>query len=123
MIRAMTDPFTADDLLGLQTPEVRALTQRLRDLMRETAPEAEETPQKGWKTLSYRTGRGIFAFIAPHKAHVDLGFYEGADLPDPEGVLEGTGKKLRHVKIRSDVDIRPDAFAALIRAAWELHQG
>ena len=40
-----------------------------------------------------------YAYIGIHKSHVNLGFYHGAGLRDPEGLLEGTGKGLRHVKV------------------------
>jgi hypothetical protein len=46
-----------------------------------------------------------YAYIGVQKSHVNLGFYYGAILPDPDGLLEGRGKKLRHLKIRS-LDLR-----------------
>ena len=45
-----------------------------------------------------------YAYIAPQSKHVNLGFYHGATLDDPAGLLEGTGKRLRHVKLRSVTD-------------------
>ena len=45
-----------------------------------------------------------FCYIAAQRAYVNLGFYYGAVLPDPEGLLEGTGKKLRHIKVK-DVEV------------------
>jgi len=48
---------------------------------------------------------------------VNLGFYYGADLPDPEGLLQGTGKLLRHVKIREPKAIRSRALRRLLEAA------
>jgi hypothetical protein len=60
-----------------------------------------------------------YAYLMPFAAWVNLGFYKGTDLPDPEGLLEGTGSKLRHVKIRSlDAAERP-AIRALLAAALE----
>lgn len=48
-----------------------------------------------------------FCYIGAHRDHVNLGFYYGAELSDPKGLLEGTGKRLRHVKVReiSQVDL------------------
>ena len=53
----------------------------------------------------------LFAII-PHKAHVNLQLADGVDLPDPDGRIEGTGKRIRHVKVRS-VD---EAGAPWVRA-------
>jgi hypothetical protein len=53
----------------------------------------------------------------PHKNWVNLGFYKGADLPDPSGLLEGTGKKLRHVKVRSLEDAEKPEIRRLIEEA------
>ena len=58
-----------------------------------------------------------FCYVSPQKAHVNLGFFYGADLPDPSGLLEGTGKLLRHVKLRSPADVRNPALLTLLRKA------
>lgn len=58
-----------------------------------------------------------FAYVDAFAAHVNLGFYEGASLPDPAGLLEGGGKRMRHVKIRWGQPIDEAALAALIVAA------
>jgi hypothetical protein len=51
-------------------------------------------------------------------AHVNVGFFLGAQLADPAGLLEGTGKSMRHVKLRPGDDIDREALAALIQAAY-----
>lgn len=67
-------------------------------------------------------GDAAFAYVNAFKAHVNVGFFRGAELYDPEGLLEGTGKLMRHVKLRpgddptGDVDAR--ALARLIRTAY-----
>lgn len=58
-----------------------------------------------------------YAYIAVFKAHCNLGFYHGAGLPDPKGLLEGTGKNLRHVKLRDLASCRSPAIKALLKAA------
>ena len=60
-----------------------------------------------------------YAYIMPFAAWVNLGFYKGTDLPDPEGLLEGTGNKLRHVKIRSLDAVERPSIRALLAAALE----
>jgi hypothetical protein len=49
-----------------------------------------------------------------------MGFHHGVDLPDPQGLLQGTGKSMRHVKIRRMDDVDLDALTALLRQALEL---
>ena len=60
-----------------------------------------------------------YAYILPYKRWVNLGFYQGAELADPEGLLEGTGAKMRHVKVRSVDEARRAAVRALVREALE----
>ena len=73
-------------------------------------------------TRTVKWGQGCFADDGRHKVyihaaddHVQLGFYAGSTLDDPEGVLEGSGKYVRHVKVRSGKDVDPDVLAGLIR--------
>ena len=116
-----TDPGVAE-VLEMCSPQTRQLAEELRTLVREAAPEAEERGQKGWSTISY-LHNGIFCYIGPQKSWVNLGFYRGVELSDPKGVLEGTGKGLRHVKVRKPEDMRVDAFKALVREAFKLGGG
>lgn len=59
-----------------------------------------------------------FAYVNVFKVHVNVGFFQGADLPDPLELLEGTGKRMRHVKLRPSVDQQDEALRALIAAAY-----
>ncbi|MFN3918642.1 MAG: DUF1801 domain-containing protein, partial [Flavobacteriales bacterium] len=58
-------------------------------------------------------------YIAPHKNWVNLGFFSGTDLYDPENLLEGTGKKMRHIKIKSIEQSKNPALRNLITLAWQ----
>ena len=58
-----------------------------------------------------------FAYVNTFTHHVNVGFFRGADLPDPAGLLQGTGKSMRHVKIRPGVAVDAKALKALIVAA------
>jgi hypothetical protein len=58
-----------------------------------------------------------FCYLAPQRDRVNLGFFHGSDLPDPDGLLEGTGKKLRHVKVRSVEQAEFPATGELIRTS------
>jgi hypothetical protein len=59
-----------------------------------------------------------FAYVNVFKAHVNVGFFHGAALKDPAGILEGNGKYMRHVKLKPDTAIDSSALDALITAAY-----
>ncbi|NRF67482.1 DUF1801 domain-containing protein [Aquincola sp. S2] len=59
-----------------------------------------------------------FGYVNAFSAHVNVGFFQGATLPDPAGLLQGTGKFMRHVKIRPGLAIDTSALEALIQAAY-----
>lgn len=61
--------------------------------------------------------------IAPHSEHVNLQFFRGTELDDPEGTLEGTGKKARHVKLREPTEVQSAGIGDLIRQAADLARG
>ncbi|HVY65469.1 MAG TPA: DUF1801 domain-containing protein [Gammaproteobacteria bacterium] len=63
-------------------------------------------------------GDAAFAYVNVFSAHVNVGFFHGADLDDPKGLLVGTGKRMRHVKLHPGVPVDEAALAALIRAAY-----
>ena len=59
-----------------------------------------------------------FGYVNAFRAHVNVGFFFGAELEDPAGLLEGTGKRMRHVKVRPDDDFDVAALSALIDGAY-----
>ena len=63
-------------------------------------------------------GAAAFAYVAAYKAHAAVGFFHGADLPDPARLLEGSGKRMRHVKLIPGKPVNDAALAALIAAAY-----
>jgi len=89
--------------------------------MPEVMPDITEVPWGQQKIAGYGVGpkkmSEHFCYIAPFKKHVNLGFMYGADLPDPEGLLEGVGKPMRHIKIRSLDDLKKPAVKKLVEAA------
>lgn len=106
------------ELLSCRTLEVQALAQIMRQVVREAVPNAIEVIHHG--ALCYGTNvqrAALKVYLSFHTSHVNLGFYFGASLPDKEGLLEGEGKRMRHVKIRSQRDIRKAAFQRLVRTA------
>ncbi len=64
-------------------------------------------------------GDAAFGYVNVFTAHVNVGFYQGAALPDPAGLLQGAGKFMRHVKLRPGVDVDAGALRRLIEAAYQ----
>ncbi len=112
---------TIDDVLGSVDESLTQIVHRLRQLIIDVDPDTTEQPRPGDRALSYGVGpRKMldgYAYIMPQKSYVNLGFYRGAHLPDPMRLLEGTGKDLRHVKVRSLADVDREGMRDLIAAA------
>ena len=122
---AFGEELAVDDfekLLVNNKPEAQALALELRALLRRLVPKAQEKIYRGWGVADYglgAAGRG-FMSIGPQKGYVNLYFMNGTGLPDPDGLLEGTGKNMRHVKIRGPEDLKNRSLHALVRQAARL---
>lgn len=112
---------TFEDVLAASTPEISALAHHVRALIVDVMPEVVEVPWPTQRTAGYGVGpkkmSEQFCYIAPQKNRVNLGFYYGAELPDPEGLLEGSGKLLRHVKLTNQADLERPALRRLLEVA------
>jgi hypothetical protein len=108
-----------DSLTGPLDPEQRRLLHTLREVVLTAAPCADERLIGGWKVLAYGTGR-LVCYVKPRRSEAHVGFYQGASLPDPEGLLRGSGKRMRHLVITPDQPVPERAITALVRAAWEI---
>jgi hypothetical protein len=95
---------TFEEIIANSDDAVTAIAVALRRLIDELDPDSVEVPSPGDRASSYGVGSKkmseAYAYIVPLKGYVNLGFYYGTSLADPHNLLEGTGKKLRHVKIR-----------------------
>jgi len=109
---AGTDAFFAD-----LDPESRTTALALRDLVRRAAPNLRETLKMG---VPHWVGNGWVCYIAIYTRHVNLGFYHGAEIRDTAGLLEGTGKGMRHVKVAKGAAIPRRALATLVQKAAAL---
>ena len=118
----MTDePLEAqiDRLLAPHTPVVAATARALRSAVLDAAPASVEEVDFGNKLIAYGSSmmmRDLTFAIIPHSAHVNLQLADGAELPNPEGLIEGTGKRIRHVKVRSVEAARSPAVRSVIEA-------
>ena len=93
-----------------------AMVRPIVDALRGLGPDVREVMHDGMPTFC--VGAAAFAYVAIFRAHANVGFFQAVDLPDPAGLLEGTGKRMRHVKLRPKTP--PDAVAlqALLAAAY-----
>jgi hypothetical protein len=109
------------DWLAKLTPDVRAITKQLRAVARKNMPKAKEYIYHdaiGYSVDHSPANR--ICYIAPQrKGYVNFGFFFGGTLHDPEKLLIGEGKRLRHVKIWSVAEAKNPALAKLIAATWK----
>ena len=113
------DALAFDRHLDATAPAVADIARTLRLTVLEGFPDAVETFDQADGLLAIGTGRSMRAFsfaIIPHNAHVNLQLADGVDLPNPDGRIEGTGKRVRHVKVRSVEDARAPWVRAAIAA-------
>lgn len=96
--------------------ELGAIARRWFEALRECGDDVEETLHDGQPTAC--VNGTAFAYVDAFTSHVNVGFFQGAELPDPHGLLEGTGKFMRHVKLKLGSDVDTAALAALIDAAY-----
>ena len=99
---------------------MRDLTLQACALIREVMQGAIEVVRPGRNAITFASGDKMaewIYYVSPFKSHANLGFLRGTQLPDPEGLMEGTGALLRHVKIRSAADLQKPALRELIAAA------
>src|SRR5262245_25871098 len=112
---------TFDEVCAEASDSVKMLAYHVRALLAEIMPNITEVPWAQQKTAGYGVGAKKnsehFCYIAPQKNHVNLGFMYGADLPDPENLLEGSGRLLRHIKIKNLADLERPAVRTLIQDA------
>jgi len=107
-------PQGVDEFVAGVDPPPRGIVAAIRSTIREEAPELREQIVMGIPTYSLQ---GFVCYIAPYTRHVNLGFHRGAHFPSPPSILEGTGKGLRHVKVRSPEEARSLALRSLVRTA------
>ena len=88
----------------------------MRNLIFETSDNFTEEIK--WGKPSYGINQNI-CYLQASKNHVNLGFYSGASLADKDNLLEGTGKQMRHIRIKKVDEIQPEKIKALIQVAIE----
>ena len=112
---------TFDDLVAGLNPKIEQISRSLRTLILGLHPDVVEVVRLGDNAASYGLGpkkmSEAYAYIMPKAGYVNLGFYNGAALVDSAGLIQGTGKRLRHVKVYSSKEVGQPALRRLIEAA------
>jgi hypothetical protein len=109
-----------DDYINSFAPELQAIIRDLREIAKKSMPDAHEMIYHG--AIGYAFGISPFdrfCYIAPQKNYVNLGFFFGTHLDDPQHLLVGEGKRMRHIKIRSREDAGNSALEQLLKEAWK----
>jgi len=93
-----------------------AIAQRWFEIMRHCGDDVRELLHDGHPTAC--VADAAFAYVNAFKAHVNVGFFRGAEIADPEHLLEGTGRFMRHVKLGPERDVDAAALMKLIATAY-----
>ena len=96
--------------------ELGVIARQWFEFMRDCGDDVRELLHDGHPTAC--VADAAFGYVNAFKAHVNVGFFRGAEIADPERLLEGTGKFMRHVKLRPDRDINATALMKLIKSAY-----
>ena len=105
-----------DAWLTKQDDELHAIARKWFTQMRTCGSDVRELMHDGCPVACVEDA--AFAYVNVFKGHVNVGFFCGADLPDPAGLLEGTGKYMRHVKLRPGQPVDGRALNGLIYSAY-----
>ena len=110
---------TVDEYISSLNDKQADIVSSVRQIVREAAPNADEAIK--WAQPVY-SSNGPFAYIKAFKNSVNFGFWRGVELKDPKGLLQGSGDKMRHVKLTTTDDIDAEAFSDFILQAMQLNQ-
>ena len=114
-----TSEFAVDDYVVSQNPKLKPVTDAIRALVQKVVPRSRETINP-WGVPVFEWN-GALCYLRVGKNHVTFGFPRGASLRDSAKLLEGTGKNLRHVKLREVADVHDANLRQLILQASVLN--
>ena len=117
-------PAALREMLEAYDPAIARLFYAARKVVLDAAPEANELIYDAYNAVAVAYSfseqlKGGFCHVAAYAKHVNLGFNQGASLPDPKGLLAGSGARIRHVRIARASDAAQPGVLALVRAAVE----
>jgi hypothetical protein len=96
--------------------ELGSIARQWFEVMRACGDDVRELLHDGHPTAC--VDDAAFGYVNAFKDHVNVGFFRGAEIDDPENLLEGTGKLMRHVKLRPQRDVNTVALTNLIKTAY-----
>ena len=96
--------------------DLGSIAKRWFEVIRDCGDDVRELLHDGHPTAC--VGDAAFAYVNAFKAHVNVGFFRGAEIVDPERLLEGTGKFMRHVKLGPERDVDARALRKLVETAY-----
>jgi len=105
-----------DAWMNEHSDELGAIAKYWFDAMRDCGDDVRELLHDGHPTAC--VADAAFAYVNTFTAHANVGFFRGAELPDPNGLLDGTGKFMRHVKLRPEAELDATALLRLIQTAY-----
>lgn len=118
---AVDDPAVFEQLMGTLPPATAAIVRAADDLIRELDPGVVQVVWPQRHTIGYGVGpkkrSEHYAYLDIYDEHVNFGFNHGAALPDPRGLLEGSGARFRKPRMTSAADLAHDGVAQLLTAA------
>ena len=110
-----------DQYIANLPEDIQEITDSLRKIILNVSPELEEEYKWSMPNYSYK---GLACYLQASKKHVNLGFQKGNELEEKDihNLLQGTGKTMRHIRIKKMEEIKPEVFTSLIQAAMELNK-
>jgi hypothetical protein len=105
-----------DAWMKQHTGELGAIARQWFEVMRKCGDEVRELLHDGCPTACL--GDAAFGYVNVFTSHVNVGFFQGASLPDPDRLLQGSGKRMRHVKLAPGTAINAAALHTLIHTAY-----
>ncbi len=113
---AMPQHPAIDDWFRTKPAALADLARHWFGVMRQCGADVQELMHDGHPTAC--VGQAAFAEVQIYSAHVNVGFFLGALLPDPQGLLQGNGKFMRHVKLKPGEPVAAEALLQLIQTAY-----
>jgi hypothetical protein len=113
---AVERDLAIDVWLNSPPDDLRSIARKWFAQMRERGDDVRELMHDGCPVACVHDAP--FGYVNTFRSHVNVGFFNGAALRDPAGLLEGTGKRMRHVKLKPGVDIDSSSPTDLIHAAY-----
>lgn len=110
-----------DQYIANLPDDIQVMTESLRKIILNSSSELEEVYKWSMPNYSYK---GLVCYLQASKKHVNLGFQKGNELEEKDihHLLQGTGKTMRHIRIKSMEDMKPELFISLVQAAVELNK-